>query len=112
MAAENIVNITSDAHFTSTISPSSGLVLVDFWAAWCGPCRQLSPILDQLATSMAGKVTISKVNVDEMPDLASQFGVRGIPYLCLFNGDKMIDSKVGSLSKSDLEQWLNSHVAA
>ena len=90
---------------------STGVVLVDFWAEWCPPCRQLSPIIDELSKEMEGKVKVFKMNVDENPEMPSKLGVRGIPTLMLFKDGKLIATKVGSMPKNLLVEWVNSEVA-
>jgi len=101
----------TDASFDSDVLKSSGLVLVDFWAEWCGPCRALGPVLDEVGAEMAGKVSIMKMNVDQNPETPSQFGVRSIPMLVLFKDGKQIDTKVGSIPKQSLVSWLNEKAA-
>jgi thioredoxin 1 len=81
-------------------------VLVDFWAEWCGPCRQIAPALDEIAKEMEGKLTIAKVNIDDNPQTPTQYGVRGIPTLMLFKGGKLAATKVGALPKSKLAEWI------
>jgi len=101
----------SDAEFDSAVK-SSGPILVDFWAEWCGPCKQLSPILDEVAKEFSDKVTIAKVNIDDNPESPQKYGVRGIPTLILFKDGKTVATKVGSMPKSQLVDWLNSVIAA
>ena len=104
-------NHVTDQEFEAKVLKASGPVLVDFWAEWCGPCRQLSPILDQVATEMGDKVTVVKVNIDQNPDAPTKYGVRGIPTLILFKNGQPASTKVGSLPKSQLKEWLESQVA-
>jgi thioredoxin 1 len=85
-------------------------VVVDFWAEWCGPCKQLSPLVDELAAEMAGKVKVVKVNIDESPDAPTKYGVRGIPTLMIFKGGEVTDTKVGGMPKSQLSEWVESQV--
>lgn len=97
-----------DNEFESEVINSKLPVLIDFWAEWCGPCRMLSPILDQLSEEMDGKVKIVKMNIDENPDTPSKFGVRGIPTMLLFKEGKQIATKVGVQTKNALQEWINS----
>ena len=101
----------SDDEFEGQVLKSSGPILVDFWAEWCGPCKQLSPVLDEVAKEFDGKLTIAKVNIDENPEAPQKFGVRGIPTLILFKGGKPVATKVGSMPKSQLVDWLKTQVA-
>lgn len=100
----------SDDEFDGAIA-SSTPVLVDFWAEWCGPCRQVGPILDEIAKEMGDKLTVAKVNIDQNPEAPQRFGVRGIPTMILFKDGKPIATKVGALPKSQLVEWLNANVA-
>ena len=97
---------TSDNSFTQDVLDSKLPVLVDFWAPWCGPCRQLSPIVDEVAKDFAGKIEVFKFNVDENPEVPSKHMVRGIPTLILFKDGKVVDTKVGSLPKPALIEWI------
>jgi len=102
-------NKTSDSTFQDDISSQSKLVLVDFWAEWCGPCKQISPILEEIANEK-DNLNILKLNIDENPATPQKYNVRGIPTLMLFKDGKLIDTKIGSLPKSSLEDWINSYL--
>ncbi len=106
MANEKIVTLDSN-NFNTEVLESDVPVLVDFWAAWCGPCRMIAPILDQLADEYDGKAKIAKVNVDEQTELASKYGVMSIPTLFLFKDGEVIDQTVGVRPKAELEDMLN-----
>ena len=101
----------TDDEFENAIASSSKPILVDFWAEWCGPCKQLGPILDDLSKEMGEQVTIAKVNIDQNPEAPQRFGVRGIPTMILFKDGKPVATKVGALPKTQLVEWLNSVVA-
>lgn len=96
----------NDENFESEVLKADGPVVVDFWAEWCGPCKTLSPIIDELATEMKDKVKIVKVNIDEAPDAPSKYGVRGIPTLIIFKDGEIVDTRVGGMPKSQLAEWI------
>jgi thioredoxin 1 len=97
---------TTDDNFEADVLQASGPVLVDFWAEWCGPCKQIAPALDDIATEMGAKVRVVKVNIDENPMTPSHFGVRGIPTLMLFKNGKVASTRVGALPKGKIVEWL------
>lgn len=107
--SDNIVTL-SDASFDADVVNASGPVLVDFWAEWCGPCKMIAPILTEVATEYAGKVTIGKLNIDENSATPPKFGIRGIPTLLLFKDGKVAATKVGALSKSQLVEFLDANI--
>ena len=102
----------SDATFGEEVLNSKEPVLVDFWAEWCGPCRAIAPLLDELSTELSGKVKIVKLNVDENPSTMTKYGVRSIPTMILFKGGEAVDMKVGAgTPKAAMAKWLESHAA-
>ncbi len=109
MASELIKHIT-DASFESDVLQPGSAVLVDYWAEWCGPCKAIAPILDEVAKSYEGKVQIAKMNVDENRDIPAKFGIRGIPTLMLFKDGQLAATKVGALNKSQLSAFLDEHL--
>ncbi len=109
MASKNVVQI-SGSNFDSEVKKFTGTVLVDFWAEWCGPCKAIAPMLDELADANAGKLKVAKVNVDQNQELAAEFGIRAIPTLLLFKGGEVKDQVVGAVSKRDLEARIASHL--
>lgn len=99
----------TDNNFSKDVLESGSITLVDFWAPWCGPCRQLTPLVEELAKEMEGKIEVYKCNIDENPETPSKFSVRGIPTLMIFKDGKVVDTKVGALSKTALQEWVNSN---
>ena len=100
----------SDGNFDESVIKSSVPVLVDFWAEWCGPCRMIAPTVEALAADYEGKVTIGKLNVDDNPNTATQFGVRSIPTLLLFKNGEVVESVVGLADKSRLQGIIDKHL--
>ena len=107
--SNQIVHI-SDASFEQKVLQSTLPVLLDYWAEWCGPCRMVAPVLDEIAKEYAGKILVAKLNIDENPATPARFGVRGIPTLMLFKSGNVEATKVGALSKSQLSSFLDSHL--
>lgn len=105
--SDNIVQI-SDASFENDVLKAEGPVLVDFWAEWCGPCKMIAPVLEELADEYDGKLKIAKLNIDNNPETAPKYGVRGIPTLILFKNGQAEGTKVGALSKSQLAAFIDS----
>ena len=102
---------TKDINFENDVLFSTKLTLVDFWAEWCGPCKQIAPILEEIASEYSNKLTVAKIDVDENPEMPSKYQVRGIPTMILFNNGNIVDTKVGMSSKQDLADWLNQHLS-
>lgn len=98
-----------DSNFTQTINKFP-LLLVDFWAPWCGPCRMMSPIIDQVGKEYVGKLVVGKVNVDENPNISSQFGISSIPTLILFKRGQAVNNIIGSVSKSRIDEMVRTHI--
>ncbi len=96
----------SDSTFDAEVLQSSGPVLVDFWAEWCGPCKMIAPALEEIAAEFKGRVRVAKVNIDDNPESPNTYGVRGIPTLILFKDGKPASTKVGALPKSALRDWV------
>ena len=109
MAGDNTLNFT-DSAFDQDVINSDKPVLVDFWAPWCGPCKALGPTVDAVATEFAGKVKVGKPNTDENQQTAMRFGIRSIPTLLVFKGGKVVDQRVGGLSKPDLIKMLSAQI--
>lgn len=104
------ITYVSDATFDAEVLQSQLPVLVDYWAEWCGPCRMIAPILDEIAQEYAGKLNIAKLNVDENQQTPQKYGIRGIPTLMLFKNGNIEATKVGAVSKSQLTAFIDSHI--
>ena len=109
MASPNVLTLSA-ANFKQEVTQSNIPVLVDFWAEWCGPCKMIAPMLDELATEKLGKLKVGKVDVDSNQELASQFGIRSIPTLLLFKGGAVKEQIVGAVGKKDLEKRISTHL--
>ena len=108
--ANNNMQTFTDSNFEETVIKAGGPVLVDFWAEWCGPCKRLAPTVEALAGDYAGKLTVGKLNVDDNPNTASKFQIRGIPALLLFKGGRVVESVVGLAQKDDLKRVIDKHL--
>lgn len=100
----------TDTSFETDVLKAGEPVVVDFWAEWCGPCKMLSPIVDDMANDMQGRVKVVKLNIDENPHTPTKYGVRGIPTLMLFKGGSLIATKVGAMPKAQLTEWVESQL--
>jgi thioredoxin 1 len=107
-----LIQTVTDADFDDRVLKTQSVFLVDFWAEWCGPCKMIAPILDEIAPQYEGRVIIAKINVDQNQHIPARFGVRGIPTLMLFKGGQIAATKVGALNKTQLVAFLDSHVVS
>lgn len=107
MGAAKSVN---DATFATEVLQSAKPVLVDFWAEWCGPCKMIAPILEEVSKDYAGRLTVAKMNVDENQQIPAKMGIRGIPTLMIFKGGELVATKVGALPKAQLTAFIDSHL--
>ena len=105
------IKTVSDATFDADVLKSSGPVLVDYWAEWCGPCKMVAPILDEVSKDYAGKLTIAKLNVDDNQSVPAKYGIRGIPTLMLFKDGQLAATKVGAMSKAQLTAFIDQQLA-
>jgi len=109
--ASDLIKHISDASFEADVLQADKPVLVDYWAEWCGPCKMIAPILDEVSASYKDKLQIAKMNVDENRDIPAKFGIRGIPTLMLFKGGQLAATKVGALSKAQLTEFIDQQLA-
>ncbi|MEJ2308368.1 MAG: thioredoxin TrxA [Gammaproteobacteria bacterium] len=107
--SEHITEVTDDS-FEDEVLKASEPVLVDYWAEWCGPCKMITPVLEEIAADYGGKIKVVKLNIDDNPDTPPKFGIRGIPTLMLFKGGEVEATKVGALSKSQLTAFIDSSI--
>ncbi|MDG2422026.1 MAG: thioredoxin TrxA [Gammaproteobacteria bacterium] len=107
--SDNIVHVSDDS-FDQDVLKAEGPVLVDFWAEWCGPCKMIAPVLEELADEYGEKLKVCKMDVDANPDTAPKYGIRGIPTLILFNNGELAGTKVGALSRSQLTEFIDSAI--
>lgn len=105
--ASDLIKHVSDASFEADVLNASGLVLVDFWAEWCGPCKMIAPILDDVSKTYEGRVSVTKMNVDENRAVPAQYGIRGIPTLMVFKDGQLAATKVGAMSKTQLTAFID-----
>ena len=107
--SESVISLT-DSDFNETVIKADIPVLVDYWAEWCGPCKMIAPVLDEIAQEYAGKLTVGKLNIDDNPETPQHYGVRGIPTLMLFKDGDIEATKVGALTKSQLSDFIDSNL--
>ncbi|MBF0609910.1 MAG: thioredoxin TrxA [Magnetococcales bacterium] len=108
--SENTIEVSDDT-FEAKVLQATTPVLVDFWAEWCAPCRQVAPFLDQLAVEYKGKLVVAKINIDNNPSTPGRFGIRGIPTMIIFKNGKVGATKIGALPKTKLYDWVNENLA-
>ena len=108
--ASDLIKHLSDASFDADVLQSATPVLVDYWAEWCGPCKMIAPVLDDVAGTYQGKLTVAKMNVDDHRAIPAKYGIRGIPTLMLFKGGELLATKVGALNKSQLTAFIDQHL--
>lgn len=108
--SNDLIKHVTDATFEAEVLKAAGPVLVDYWAEWCGPCKMIAPVLDDIATAYEGKLTIAKLNIDDNQETPAKHGVRGIPTLMLFKAGEVAATKVGALSKSQLQAFLDANI--
>ena len=108
--SSDLIKHTSDASFNADVIEADKPVLVDYWAEWCGPCKMIAPILDEVSRDYDGRLKVAKMNVDENRDVPAKYGIRGIPTLMLFKNGQLAATKVGALSKSQLTSFLDEHL--
>ena len=109
--ASELIKHTTDASFEADVLQPGTTVLVDYWAEWCGPCKMIAPILDDVAAAYAGKLIVAKMNVDENREVPAKFGIRGIPTLMIFKDGELLATKVGAMAKAQLTAFIDQHVA-
>lgn len=109
--ASDLIKHISDTSFDADVLQSATPVIVDFWAEWCGPCKMIAPILDEVASAYEGKLQVAKMNVDENRDVPAKFGIRGIPTLMVFKGGQLAATKVGAMSKAQLTAFIDQQLA-
>jgi thioredoxin 1 len=108
--SSDLIKYTGDDSFDQDVLKAEGLVLVDYWAEWCGPCKMIAPYLEDISSDYKGRATIAKLNVEDNPETAQKYGIRGIPTLMLFKNGTVVATKVGALSKTQIAAFIDSHL--